>query len=441
MSAPKGIITRSRASPFTQTPQSGRSQNRRVSNMFTPKAIKGSSFAKIQGNKSLQTSQLLEETAGHKVETYGLPLPVIITEALTLTDRNTEITVSINPSGWTWLVGGRKLFIWRYKQGQHSKSVFCKELTLPPSDLAHNSDRVCVIPSKSDHHSASCVAVSPEGIVRYWPNIAYEGSSVEISAELRGEECQCVVYLPPFGCLLATTTSSLVLLNTATNKNTLTCHPLKSSQGMFSGIGRRMSSFIFGASPLQPTGAPLQAISVGLTEEEDEYPFYVLSGTQLQKWTIGEGMIEKLFYQVDADRMFRESLARKLWDQDSIHLTQLKTWLIDMQPTSSGVVIFGAAVNEEVSHTVNYALGFIDTDIGGTPSGLEKIVLLDYQDRYDDELEYQLQNFKLVIPDTTSYTGYVYNKERVLYVPGEREVVDIQAPGGHVLGAGWYYCY
>jgi hypothetical protein len=46
MSAPKGIITRSRASPFTQTPQSGRSQNRRVSNMFTPKAIKGSSFAK-----------------------------------------------------------------------------------------------------------------------------------------------------------------------------------------------------------------------------------------------------------------------------------------------------------------------------------------------------------------------------------------------------------
>jgi len=36
---------------------------------------------RVQGNKSLQTSQLLEETAGHKVETYGLPLPVIITEA------------------------------------------------------------------------------------------------------------------------------------------------------------------------------------------------------------------------------------------------------------------------------------------------------------------------------------------------------------------------
>ena len=43
-------------------------------------------FYRGQGNRSLQTSQLLEETAGHKVETYGLPLPVLITEALTLTD-------------------------------------------------------------------------------------------------------------------------------------------------------------------------------------------------------------------------------------------------------------------------------------------------------------------------------------------------------------------
>lgn len=39
-----------------------------------------------QSNRSLQTSQLLEETAGHKVETYGLPLPVLITEVLTTSD-------------------------------------------------------------------------------------------------------------------------------------------------------------------------------------------------------------------------------------------------------------------------------------------------------------------------------------------------------------------
>jgi len=73
------------------------------------------------------------------------------------------------------------------------QTTLCKELTLPPSDLAHSADRVCVIPGGSDGQAASCVAVSPEGVVRYWSNIAFETSSMEISAELKGEECDPVV--------------------------------------------------------------------------------------------------------------------------------------------------------------------------------------------------------------------------------------------------------
>lgn len=64
---------------------------------------------------------------------------------------------------------------------------------LPPSDLAHSAERVCIIPSENEGQPAACVAVSPEGIVRYWPNIAFESSTAEISAELRGEECAKVI--------------------------------------------------------------------------------------------------------------------------------------------------------------------------------------------------------------------------------------------------------
>ena len=70
-----------------------------------------------------------------------------------------------------------------------------KELTLPPSDLAHDANRVCVIPSPRESQQAACVAVSPEGVVRYWSSIAHEAAFVEISAELKGEECACVVNL------------------------------------------------------------------------------------------------------------------------------------------------------------------------------------------------------------------------------------------------------
>lgn len=35
--------------------------------------------------------------------------------------EHTEITVKIDQSGWAWLVGGRKLFVWRYKGGQSTR--------------------------------------------------------------------------------------------------------------------------------------------------------------------------------------------------------------------------------------------------------------------------------------------------------------------------------
>lgn len=52
---------------------------------------------------------------------------------------------------------------------------------------------MCVLAGKSDSNPTACIAVSPEGVVRYWPNIAYEASTAEISAELKGEECASVV--------------------------------------------------------------------------------------------------------------------------------------------------------------------------------------------------------------------------------------------------------
>ena len=84
---------------------------------------------------------------------------------------------------------------------QQFQGIQCKELTLPPSDLAHSAARVCVLAASGDGQPTACVAVSPEGVVRYWPNIAYEASTSEISAELKGEECACVVHFQ-VGCTL-----------------------------------------------------------------------------------------------------------------------------------------------------------------------------------------------------------------------------------------------
>ncbi|KAL3875007.1 hypothetical protein ACJMK2_037949 [Sinanodonta woodiana] len=426
-----------RASPYTPTSRS--TQNKRVSSLFTPQR-KGSPFPSTAGNKShsrrslVQTSQLLEETHSHRVEKYGTPLPVLITEILTFTDRNTEISVKLDPTGWAWLVGGRKLFVWRYKAGTSGRNVLCKELTLPPSDLAHNADRVCVIPRDDDAQSAACIAVSPEGVVRYWPNIAYEASSVEISAELKGEECKCVVYFPPFGCLLGTTTSSLVMLTPVPGQNKISYHPLKAAQGMFSGFGRRMSSLIFGSEPGHTSGASLQALVPG-EMGDDERPFYVLSGMHLQKWTVQDGNSERLLYQIDAERMFRENLARKVWDKDSFQLTELKTWLLDMQPTEDGVTILGAGADLEANPTVHYAIVNICTMTSSTPSAPTSFTVLDFKQQYEENLEYELFSYQLSPLDGDEI--FIYDDQKIIICSASGTAVEeLNPPGGKIIGAG-----
>ena len=78
---------------------------------------------------------------------------------------------------------------------------------------------------------------------------------------------------------------------------------------------------------------PLQAI---IASNQDEYAdddgevrsstrsFYVLSGNTLNKWQVASVGPEKLLYHVDAGRLVRESLARRVWEKDSHQLPQVK---------------------------------------------------------------------------------------------------------------------
>ena len=110
--------------------------------------------------------------------------------------------MALSADGWAWFVSGRHLVVWKYvKQSQAPGSTpltrkslavsspKCYELTLPPSDLAHKADLVAVFftDAKDSDESGvpSCIAVSPEGTVRYWDSVTHENFFVEINADLQ----------------------------------------------------------------------------------------------------------------------------------------------------------------------------------------------------------------------------------------------------------------
>lgn len=210
--------------------------------------------------RSNQSVQLICRTPNHSVEKFGSSLPVLVTESLTFADRNTVVSVNVSQDGWTWLVCGRKLLVWQCKTTIHDpkqkRTTFmnqCRELQLPQSDLAHKASCIAVW-LQPGQQVPSCMAVSPEGTVRYWASIANEESSVETSAELTGQEVDCLTCIPGHGCVLATTTCTVALLQIQSTggRNIITTRVLKNNKNWLGGIGRRMSSLIFGSIPQSP---------------------------------------------------------------------------------------------------------------------------------------------------------------------------------------------
>lgn len=84
--------------------------------------------------------------------------------------------------------------------------------------------------------------------MRYWPAVAHEDVSVEQSVDLHGQECDSLTEMEGLGCILATTTCTVVLVQPqfSNGRHNLSCRTLRTPSGWLGGISKRMSSLIFG---------------------------------------------------------------------------------------------------------------------------------------------------------------------------------------------------
>lgn len=124
----------------------------------------------------------------------------------------------------------------------------CRELTLPHCDIGHKASLVCVFLSEGQQ-MASCIAVSPTGDVRYWPSIAHDGSSIDVTGILEGQEFDYLLEVPQQqGYLLVTTTCSLVLLQQqlVNGRHVIQHRTIRQPSGFLGGIGKKFASIIIG---------------------------------------------------------------------------------------------------------------------------------------------------------------------------------------------------
>ena len=301
----------------------------------------------VINNLSLR-SQVVETTDSHVACLWGASLPVTVTEVLTLSGDTGgytgEVTVRLGQHGWAWLVSGRRLVVWRYKSG--GGRTQCRELSLPPSDLAHRAD-LCLVGQGEGGQTPFCLAVSPEGVVRYWPSIAQEGTSTEISAELGGQECFNVTDIHPVGSLLSTTTATLVLIHHT--QHGIACRRLAAPSGLLGGIGRRMSSLLFGSLPAggQGEGRMVSVEARPCDQDREEMMLYVLTSTGLQKWQLTLDDADKFYYEADVTSLAREAVW-SVWpgnQEDGGSAAWLRIWLVDLSVNEEGMFYFPLTID------------------------------------------------------------------------------------------------
>ncbi|XP_059475123.1 nuclear pore complex protein Nup133 isoform X2 [Neocloeon triangulifer] len=383
--------------------------------------------------RSTQSAMVICRTPYHVVESFGSSLPVMVTEAIAYADRSTVVSVELSKSGWAWLVSGRRLLVWQYRQDGQSKwtSVSqCRELTLPPSDLAHRAQLVTVFSHKKAS-VPSCIAVSPEGAVRYWASVAHEGSWIEENADLLGQECDSLSGITPVGCVLATTTSTLCLLSpvVVNGRHQIVCKTLRSSQGWLGGISRRMSSIIWGSMPAAQT-SETRLVKVmtqsGTSAGDTECKLLVLAGLTLQKWVLSNKDIEKLVFEFDMSRLLKSSFSNDFWEQSNTSAQDLSIWLLDMEKMENGVLILAAAANLNVSPQIHYAAVLVASENDKAPESFQMFCpFLKFNGFHQGEdSECEDLNYRFVVFGSSAF---IYNKKVIMAVP-----VTINDPGADV---------
>ncbi|EDV29152.1 uncharacterized protein TRIADDRAFT_52740 [Trichoplax adhaerens] len=188
--------------------------------------------------------RILFETNEFTIEDVGT-LPVQLSERLTAMRGSENVTGRITPSGWSYIIFKNNLFVWKQSVIDKQATNLCHQFPLAPTNYSYSANLISILTVDTEN-SVSIVAVSPDGIVRYWPNFMQQATYFEMKiVEIGENDCCFMTVINPFGCILSTKSSKLFLLQPSSvgMKLNVTYQELRKSVGLFAGIGRRISSF------------------------------------------------------------------------------------------------------------------------------------------------------------------------------------------------------
>ncbi|XP_050536732.1 nuclear pore complex protein Nup133 [Daktulosphaira vitifoliae] len=272
----------------------------------------------------------------YQLESYGLYTPNPVLEGLSLSNKNKILwSARLSESLWAWFVYGRKLMVWNAENNKESKMNPCFELGLPASEVAHQAALVWVYEpetGKSTSH-ACCIAVSPEGLVRFWRDVYDEVIYSEHNTELMGKECEFLYQVDSSRFILLTTTADLVMVtvNMDTIRPQISSKILTESTGWLGNISMNLSSLVFGSAGQQTDPKTVRGCVIKSSFNYTENLYVVVTnGTTLTKWNVSTPNREKQLFEINLASSLQEKFSILMFN--SISTADLDMEIIDMKP-------------------------------------------------------------------------------------------------------------
>ncbi|RMC12718.1 hypothetical protein DUI87_10243 [Hirundo rustica rustica] len=319
-------------------------------------------------------------------------------------NTDVQLSVQVDESGWAWLVHKERLIIWKIGQSAVAKSL------------------------------AIMVATS-EGSVRYWPNLAHEGSYTDTFTDFGGSLCSFLTAVKGGSFILSSSRGQLVRL-IPDSSGKIHQHALPQGQGMFSGIGRKVSSLLGILSPGN------DAVISSVLWDREKSSFYMLTSSNLNKWEIDDSS-ERYILSWDVNRILKEHITDAIWGSES-NYEDIKGGVniqyMDLQQNRDGLVILAAAWHPGDHPCLVYYTLITVEDKGYQMSDDVVVEVTQYNPTFQSEDEVLCC---LVVPDYFSHAAYLYKEDEVfacstgtgrISLPQEKIIFGIQ--GDSILGAG-----
>lgn len=273
----------------------------------------------------------------YQLESYGLYTPNPVLEGLSISHKNKIIwSARLSDTLWAWFVYGRKLLVWNAENNKENKTNPCFELGLPASEVAHQAALVWVFEPESGKSShACCIAVSPEGLIRFWKDVYDEVEYFEHNTELMGKECEFLYQVDNSRFILLTTTADLVMvtINMDSVRPQISSKILTESTGWLGNISMNLSSLVFGSAHQSDPKTICGCVLKSSSNHIERIFVVTTNGTTLTKWNVSESNREKQLFEVNLANSLQEKFSIMMFN--SVSTGDMDMEIIDMKPTNN----------------------------------------------------------------------------------------------------------